>query len=792
MPEEQDLVARLVGHHLRQDEIRRIVVQLSSEDQEAFTDRLARLLRRTAALAEVSRRLADTFTLDVLLDRMVELVSDFLDAERCTIFLHDKEAGELYTKAAVGMGREVRFPEHQGIAGSVLHTGRAVVIADAYADERFNPEIDRKTGFRTRNMLCAPIVRHSVESGDEIVGVAQVLNKRGHFDADDLALLEALTAQAAGAFVNAQLHEQINRARAEESRLLEVTAALATELQLAPLLRKIMETVCLILEAERATLFLHDAKSHELWALVDQDGRMVEIRFPEHLGIAGSVFTSGSTVNIPDAYADSRFNREFDIRTGFRTRSILCMPVVNRSGQRIAVTQVLNRRGGPFGPLDERRLHAFSSQAAVAMENAQLFEEVTRVKNYNEAILQSMTNAVVTLDAAGTIVKVNDAACRLLRHLPEEVVGQAARDFFTGPNAWVCDSLDALQKTGQAQLTMDADLQTDPAGEATPERRRAAASINLTAVPLGTREQDMGAMIVMEDITNEKRLKSTMARYMPKEIAEKLLQEGEGALGGKSQRATVLFTDIRSFTSISERIGAPETVRLLNEYFGLMVDVLMEKGGILDKYIGDAIMAVFGAPFATPDDADHAVQTAIGMLRALQGFNARRLEAGAEAVRMGVGINTDEVLSGNIGSLKRMDFTVIGDGVNLASRLEGANKHYGTEILVSELTVRQLRGDYRLREVDRIQVKGKSRPVAVYEVMDHLAGPGLDEMAAGFAQGVERYRSRDFAGARQSFERALRAVPADGPSRLYLERCDYFQVHPPPSDWEGVWVMKEK
>jgi adenylate cyclase len=281
---------------------------------------------------------------------------------------------------------------------------------------------------------------------------------------------------------------------------------------------------------------------------------------------------------------------------------------------------------------------------------------------------------------------------------------------------------------------------------------------------------------------------------MPKEIAEKLLQEGEGALGGKSQKATVLFTDIRSFTSIAERIGPPETVRLLNEYFGLMVDVLMEHGGILDKYIGDAIMAVFGAPFTSPDDADHAVQTAIGMLRQLHGFNARRGADGIEPVAMGVGINTDEVLSGNIGSLKRMDYTVIGDGVNLASRLESANKHYGTEILVSELTVRELRGRYRLREVDRMRVKGKSQPVGVFEVLDHLDGqvPALDDVLAAYATSLEAYRRGAWREARESFEGVLRLRPDDGPSRMYAERCRHFLEHPPAPDWDGVWVMKDK
>ena len=300
---------------------------------------------------------------------------------------------------------------------------------------------------------------------------------------------------------------------------------------------------------------------------------------------------------------------------------------------------------------------------------------------------------------------------------------------------------------------------------------------------------------MIEDITNEKRLKTTMARYMTKEVAEKLLEEGEDALGGKIQKASVLFTDIRGFTSISEQIGAHETVRLLNEYFGLMVDIILEKGGILDKYIGDAIMAVFGAPFSSPEDADNAVQAAILMLRALRDFNKKRIREGLAPIHMGIGINTDEVLSGNIGSLRRMDYTVIGDGVNLASRLESANKTYGTELLISDSTALALKGAYLMRDVDKIRVKGKSQPVGVFELLDHMEpGEGARDpvVVKTFDAGLQCYRMRQWALAAAAFDEVLRLHEGDGLSTLYRDRCDYFTAHPPPDDWDGVWVMKEK
>jgi adenylate cyclase len=234
---------------------------------------------------------------------------------------------------------------------------------------------------------------------------------------------------------------------------------------------------------------------------------------------------------------------------------------------------------------------------------------------------------------------------------------------------------------------------------------------------------------------------------------------------------------------------------MLNEYFSLMVDVLMSNGGILDKYIGDAIMAVFGAPFPGERDADNAVLTGIGMLKALRELNQKRHGLGQDPIEMGIGINTDEVLSGNIGSLKRMDFTVIGDGVNLASRLEGANKPYGTQLLISEFTKRILQGSYLLREVDLIRVKGKNAPVGIFEVMDHYdlgQLPHLTELLSTYQAGLEHYRRKEWHQAKQIFSEVLLMHPNDSVSRLYKERCFHFIEHPPGDDWDGVWTMKSK
>ena len=231
--------------------------------------------------------------------------------------------------------------------------------------------------------------------------------------------------------------------------------------------------------------------------------------------------------------------------------------------------------------------------------------------------------------------------------------------------------------------------------------------MNLTVVPLiDAADENIGSMLILEDITSGKRVKTTMARYMSKEVADQLIESGEAVLGGNDQKVSILFSDVRNFTTVSEALGARETVSMLNDYFEEMVEVIFHHGGILDKYIGDAIMALFGAPFSGPQDADNAIAVANGMIVSLRELNRRRTIQNKDVIDIGVGISTGDVIAGTIGSSKRMEYTVIGDSVNLASRLEGANKYYGTKILVSEHTIRNMKADALMREIDLMRVKG--------------------------------------------------------------------------------------
>jgi len=747
-------------------------------------EELRKKLSRAELLLQVTRSSAGFETLTEVLEQVLAITTRETGSERGTIFLNDAETGELYSRVVHGGPlREIRILNDSGIAGAVFQSGEAMIIHDTYSDPRFNSSIDAQTGYVTKNLICAPVRTF----GGEIIGVIEAINKiTGPFSDDDLSLLEEMATHAAVALQTTQRIERTRLSHQREMEFLDIVSDVTSEIELDKILGKVMGEATRMLKAERSTLFLNNEKTKELFSRIAQGDRIGEIRFPNHLGIAGTVFTSGQAVNIPHAYADLRFNPAFDKQTGFFTRSILCVPVVNKNGKVIGVTQVLNKRGGPFTAEDEQRLKAFTAQVAIALENAQLFDDVQNMKNYAEGMLESMSNAVITLDEDGKVATCNAASFHIMGVQPADIIGKQAGDYFVEDNAWIMDKVRAVQETQQSEVMMDRPMVFN-------EERK---SVNATVLPLTSvdRKTHLGTLIMLEDMTTEKRMKSTMARYIDPGLADQMMAGGIDLLGGRETMATILFSDVRGFTTLTESLGPHGTVALLNEYFTIMVDCINAQGGMLDKFIGDAVMAAFGVPVEHDDDADRALRAALLMLTNLDKWNLERASKGQLPVNMGIGLNTDLIVSGNIGSPTRMNYTLIGDGVNLASRLESACKQYASRLLISEFTFRKLKGTYRMRDIDDVIVIGKTEPVRVYEVLDYhddRTFPNLMEVVGHFKEGRNHYRAGAWDKAISSFKESQALHPQDKLSRLYIERCELMKVSP-PEDWDGVWRLESK
>jgi PAS domain S-box-containing protein len=491
-------------------------------------------------------------------------------------------------------------------------------------------------------------------------------------------------------------------------RLLEVNSAVASEEHLATLLSRIVGVTSRILEAERSTLFLHDHERGELWSLVAEGMGSREIRFPDTLGIAGSAFHNVHPIRVDDPYHDPRFNPQVDAESGFLTRNILCAPLIARDGNKLGVIQVLNKRTRKdFSPSDEERLAAFSAQAAVAIDNANLFAAVVEARNYNESILASMSSGVITLQEEGKKTQLNDAALRILGLSEDASRITDARVFIERANPWLGDEVRTVAQNEISKSLLDREIVTVGNG---------VISATVSLVPLRDRERVTGVLMMVDDISASKRLEGAMRRFMTQEVMEQVLAHDQQALFGSSCHASVLFADIRGFTSLAEALTARETVAMLNELFTDLFEAVEASKGMLDKYIGDAVMAVYGVPLSSGQDAFNAVTSGIEMLRLLEGVNSGRLARGLAPLRIGIGVSTGEVVAGTIGSPKRMDYTVIGDTVNLASRLQDLTKSYDVPFIVCEATAAAVQDHLEVYELDTIQVRGRQRAERIYSV----------------------------------------------------------------------------
>jgi len=780
-----------------------------------------------------------------LLQTIQSKICHLTSSDRASIFLLDKERQQLWlvVEGANNTNVEIRIPfDPSTIAGEVAISQKTINIPfDFFDDPRsgFAKKHFEKTGYRTYSMLALPLfdekgelvavveLINKVKNNDKNEQLETRINKLGFTSADEdmfrkFSVLIAHIIESSNSFYRAAQKQRVADA------LMKAVLSVGQSLDLEDTLKTVMDQASYLLNADRNALWLIDQEKSELWTKVYNAGVSTVLSIPLGVGYAGYVAKTGKILNIPlDVYdhPDSGTSKHMDKKNGYRTCSLLCMPVFNPKKELIGVTQVINKlQRGEFPPYDPKTwplvppqfknsftsedvefMKVFNTQAGIALENARLFEKIKHEQMIQKSILRSLSDGVISTDTHGSIIAANQKAYDILgvnKADGRQLEGCSIHEKITIENAnfskWFNASLEGADEKARNQYYPD-QLLTSHMNET----RNLNVSIN-TMADMDQGYKVQGALVILEDISQEKRLKTTMYRYMTQELAEQLLADGSAKMGGDRKEVSVLFSDIRGYTSLSEVLSAEDVVSMLNEYFETMVESVLTHKGTLDKYIGDAIMAVFGTPLALPDHAWLAVQTAIDMRYRLKEFNAKRVEKlkpkdqkefDLVNIKIGIGVNSDSVISGNIGCTKRMEFTSIGDGVNLGSRLEGTSKVYGTDIIISETTFKNCADRIWTRELDRIQVKGKNQPISIYEVY----GLRSDPLSRSHEQIIELYhKARDFyhqmkfGKAIGLFGEVLELDNLNKAASLHLVRCQHFLANPPSADWDGVWRFTEK
>lgn len=356
-----------------------------------------------------------------------------------------------------------------------------------------------------------------------------------------------------------------------------------------------------------------------------------------------------------------------------------------------------------FDKNDIKLLDAISMQTSIAYQNVKLLESLKKSNKLNENIMSSITTGIIEVNLFGEIEFINKEALRLLNREEEEVIGNHYLIIFE-KNDQLLELIQKVESEQERVFENEFELKSI----------RKKISVNLSCSPVFDEKKSFsGIVIALDDLSKINKVKSTFKKYVSKNIVDKLLENEDSLnLGGTESDITILFSDIRGFTSMSEKLSPTEIVKLLNKYFKSMIDVVFKYNGTLDKIVGDELMVLYGVPLKSEDDTDNAVITAIKMFEALDNFNDRIVKEGYKPFKIGIGINKGKAVSGNIGSEQQMNYTVIGDTINLGARLCSHAK--SGEILISSSVKGVISDDYPFKKIPSIEVKGKSKPIDVW------------------------------------------------------------------------------
>lgn len=685
-------------------------------------DRIDRLLFSLSSLSDIGEILTSSGNFSVKLKSMLRLVLGVLTISRGALLLYDPQQDLLTVQAVSGLRgkKPVAFPMRSGWGGALADESEPIPVSALKEKlEGWTPAHDESL-HNLQAYLWMPLVVQQ-----RLVGVLSV-SERYHqapYEAEDLTLLATVARNMAVGIYNHTLIEEsknanvaLNRKVLELETLYDVGMAMTSELNIDTLTEEVLLRLVAVLALRAGFIVLNDDQGSALTVVgsfglePDAVDKLCNDEIPDKIH---TVLQQGTPQILNDLHAG-----------GEQTpgRHLMLVPLKARDDT-IGVIGVMDKESRktdvqPFTDQDIHLVTAFANQAAVAIANARLYRDILEMKNYNANILASISSGVVTTDLDGMIVSVNRAAMRILNADEETFLHnhwQVLTDYLNHDDMPAL--IDQVQKSGEGRYLSQI---VSTVGDTQ-------LVLDVGISPLADEQQAIrGLVITLDDLSEENRIRNIFKRYVSDRVVDMVLHpDQQPTLGGEIREIVVVFTDLRGFTRMQEETEPEEMVATLNEYFHEMVEVIAQHNGTLSRIEGDGLMVLYGAPITFDDEIGRAIETVLDMQKALDRLNERRTAAGDEALAMGIGMASGQVLAGNIGSHQRMEYTVIGDPVNLAARL--VDIALGGQILISEGLFREIKDRFRVEHFRTIRVKGKKRPVNIYELRSEDA-PAVGEI----------------------------------------------------------------
>ncbi|KAH9265339.1 hypothetical protein BASA83_011151 [Batrachochytrium salamandrivorans] len=820
-----NMYIKLLNSSIDPDLIFKQLLKANPEGVRFLTAFLSSRCKKLQAILQTMYDISLEIEVEKAMAMLLQCILDATESKYACLYFTGVTVGKLVVRSSNWIEPRACISVDEVFAGPTLFKGEQVNIYNAKTSEHYTDAISEVYQQVDADcVLSAPVFG----DGMKVSGIIEVINKQSgnpFFNVEDEFMIKALASLGTLLFNQTNVKLSAIKKTDDIKLFLNTASMMATEkADMGDLLQVIMQAARELVSADRCTLLMLDKEKEELCSTVAQG--YTEIRFPMSKGIAGHVVMTGETLNIQNAYTDSRFNRDVDMHTGYHTRNILCVPMLDQHQKIIGVAEMINKLPDDthFTKEDEAQLSSFSSLAASTIEKQLAFkklhdelQEMIRLRTYMISILQSINSVVISLNDDGRLVSINNAECmnfsqsltsmRLtsfehwLGHENSQLVSDIMRVQTTSipisgrnypfklgnnPTRYINYSIQKLSYDYEVDRQMEVQVPRS-SGRAGDPNRQSFQKEDMSSFPHIT-----GVLLVLDEITPQSSLEETLGRQMPSNTVHRIIDD-QYKLNGEKQKVTVLVADIRGFTATTDGLAPHKIVDYLNNFYEVVAIAVQSEGGVLNKISGDSATVVFGLPYPSSDDTYKAVKSALKIRQAIDDLNKKHEMNELPGIRVGIGLATGSALCAAIGPPRLQEYTIVGEPVLLAHRLEEIALVYGVSIMSCEITRADIKDRFHTREIDIAAIRGIRNTIPLFEIMassDHDLNHDVMTTLICFELGLSEYRAKNWQAAVMHFKKAI-SLSDDRPPRTLIERCKglidgKYEVS---DDWDGVWRL---